>query len=126
MTENKANEILRTKYPQATIHNGKRFGGSNSCHMVVTFEPYGKCYSYYASTYQEVLKKLGFKILYKHNAEAINNQIAELQTYIEQGFKEDVFGLSDEEVHVFTSEEINEMKLKVKELAELIESSCIC
>lgn len=126
MTEKKANEILRTKYPQATIHNGKRFGGSNSCHMVVTFEPCGKCYSYYASTYQEVLEKLGFNILYKHNAEAINKQIAELQMYIEQGFKEDMFALLGEEVHVFTGEEIGEMKLKMKELTEIIETSYVC
>ena len=126
MTEKKANEILRTKYPEATIHNGKRFGGSNSCHMVVTFEPCGKCYSYYASTYQEVLEKLGFNILYKHNVEAINNEIARLEAKIEKGFEEVLLSLTGEKVHVFTGEEISEMKLKVKELAELIETSYIC
>ena len=91
MTEKRANEILRTKYPEATIFKRNSMGGTSSSRLAVTFQPNGKVYDYSGSSYQQVLEKLGFNILYKHNVEHYKRMIADLEAEIEAGGFDNIF-----------------------------------
>lgn len=126
MTEARANEILRTKYPEATIYNGKRFGGSCIGRMVVVFKEGGKCYDYCASSYQQVLEKLGFKILYKHNVEAYKRRLKELEKKISDRGEENKFHLFDKRDWItFTDEEIKSMIEELTRIKKELEESFI-
>lgn len=126
MTEVRANEILRTKYPEATIYNGKRFGGSCVGRMVVVFKEGGKCYDYCASSYQQVLEKLGFKILYKHNVNNYNRRIEELEKKIADGGEENLFHLFDDRDWIpFTEEEILQMQKELDSLKNELATAII-
>lgn len=73
MTEKRANEIFRTKYPEGKIV--RRHASSADNKFWVTFKPEGKVYYYACSTYQELLSRFGFKIAYKHDVEALKDQV---------------------------------------------------
>lgn len=65
MTEKKANEIFRTKYPEGEICRRNTTSAGNK--FWVTFKPNGKVYYYACSTYSELLGRFGFKVVYKHD-----------------------------------------------------------
>lgn len=117
MTEKKANEIIRTKYPDATIFRRNSFGGTNTTHLAVVFEPCGKVYDYYGLSYQQVLIKLGFKILYKHNVDSYNRHIAELEKKIADKGEKNEFHLFDKRDWIpFSEEEIKQMETEVERM----------
>lgn len=60
MTEKKANELLRTKYPEAEIVRQGRSSAPKGKYFV-TFQPLGKVYYYSAPNYSALLGKLGIK-----------------------------------------------------------------
>ena len=68
MTEKKANEIFRTKYPEGEICRKNTTSAGNK--YWVTFKPNGKVYYYSCSSYAELLKRFDFKIVYKHDLES--------------------------------------------------------
>lgn len=74
MTEKRANEIFRTKYPEGEIVRRNNSSAGNK--FWVTFKPNGKVYYYACSTYQELLSRFGFKIAYKHDIETVKSMIA--------------------------------------------------
>lgn len=74
MTEKRANEIFRTKYPKGEIVRRNNSSAGNK--FWVTFKPEGKVYYYACSTYQELLSRFGFEIAYKHDIETVKNIIA--------------------------------------------------
>lgn len=123
MTEKRANEILRTKYPEAEIV--KNMGGVATSRISVIFTPGGKVYSYLASSYQQVLEKLGFEILYKHNVLNYKNEIARLKKEIEAGGYEDIFQISGEDFYKYTDEEINQMKNEITRIENILATSII-
>lgn len=124
MTEKRANEILRTKYPEATIY--KNMGGVAKGRIAVTYGPNSKVYGYTASSYQMVLEKLGFKILYKHNVLAMKAEIERLNKEIETGGYERIFVFPGEEKwHTYTEEEITSMKNEILRMENEIKSSFI-
>ena len=118
MTEKRANEILRTKYPEAEIV--KNMGGVATSRISVIFTPGGKVYSYLASSYQQVLEKLGFEILYKHNVLNYKNEITRLKKEIEAGGHEDIFQISGEDFYKYTDEEINQMKNEITRIENIL------
>lgn len=125
MTEKKANEILRSKYPQAEIL--RKNSTSVCCRYWVTYQPNGKVYAYCAGSYQEVLGKLGFNILYKHNVETYNKRIAELSKQIEEGGEENLFHLFDERDWIpFSQEEIESKRAELEELQKELSEAIIC
>ena len=65
MTEKKANEIFRTKYPDGEIckKNSTSAGGK----YWVTFKPNGKVYYYSCASYAELLGRFDFNVVYKHD-----------------------------------------------------------
>lgn len=123
MTEKRANEILRTKYPEAGIV--KNMGGVATSRISVIFTPGGKVYSYLASSYQQVLEKLGFEILYKHNVLNYKNEITRLKKEIEAGGYEDIFQISGEDFYKYTDEEINQMKNEITRIENILATSII-
>ena len=68
MTEKRANEIFRTKYPEGEIVRRNNSSAGNK--FWVTFKPQGKVYYYACSTYAELLNRFGFEIVYKHDIES--------------------------------------------------------
>ena len=71
MTEERANEIFKTKYPEGEIR--RKYSTSAGNKYWVTFNPNGRVYSYSATSYAELLRKFEFNVIYKHdlrNAEA--------------------------------------------------------
>lgn len=123
MTEARANEIFRTKYPTGEIINGKRFGGSCAGRMVVIFQEGGKCYDYGATSYQAILERFGFKILYKHNVAAYERQIADLEKRIADGGEQDFFDASG--WHTYSSDELGNMRDEIRRIKCLLAES-IC
>lgn len=127
MTEERANEILRTRYPEATITKGQYFGGSCSGRVVVVFQPGGKAYQYHGcSTYQQILLRLGFNILYKHNVKAYQDRIAKLEAEIEAGGHENFFIFPGEnEWHAYSDEEIAQMKSEIDRIKNELATAII-
>ena len=74
MTEKRANEIFRTKYPEGEIVRRNNSSAGNK--FWVTFKPEGKVYYYACLTYQELLSRFGFEIAYKHDIQAVKDQLA--------------------------------------------------
>ena len=74
MTEKRANEIFRTKYPEGEIVRRNNSSAGNK--FWVTFKPEGKVYYYACATYQELLSRFGFKVAYKHDIDTIKERIS--------------------------------------------------
>ena len=123
MTEARANEIFKTKYPEGEIINGKNFGGSCAGRMVVIFNKGGKVYQYNATSYQAILERFGFKILYKHNVKAYERQIESLEKSIADGGERDFFDASG--WHSYSRDEIKIMQAEIQRLKDILAES-IC
>lgn len=122
MTEARANDILKTKYPEGEICRKHSTSAENK--YWVMLKPEGKAYYYSGTSYQQVLGKLGFKILYKHNVEAYKKQIEELEAKIEAGGEKGLF-LFEGPWHTFTEKEIDDMKSQIAWLKNELENSII-
>ena len=81
--------IVKSKYPQAEVFRHGEFVG-NKINVAIVFTPQSKVYKY-NGTYCEVLNKLGFKAIYKHNLEAVKNALAKARA--EHRTKDEFFGL---------------------------------
>ena len=127
MTEARANEILKTKYPEATITKGQYYGGSCSGRIVVVFQPGGKAYQYHGcSTYQQILERLGFNILYKHNVKAYEDRIAKLEAEIAAGGYERIFFYPGEDNWcTYTEEEIAQMRSEIDRMKNELATAII-
>ena len=82
MTEQKANQIFKTKYPEGEIVRRNNSSAGNK--FWVTFKPDGKVYYYSCATYKQLLQKLGFEVVYQHNIEAEENLIAMAEKDLEE------------------------------------------
>lgn len=127
MTEKRANEILRTKYPEAELVKGQYFGGSCSGRVCVVFHPGGKVYDYRGcSTYQQILGRLGFTILYKHDVANMKRRIDVLNKKISDGGEENTLHLFDKRKWIpFTADEMDNMKREVAELEDTLANAII-
>lgn len=81
MTEKKANEIFRTKYPEGEIVRRNNSSAGNK--FWVTFTPNGKVYYYACSTYSELLGRFGFKVVYKHDIENAEEALKRYEKQLE-------------------------------------------
>lgn len=59
MTNKRANEIFREKYPEGTIFKKGEMGGTSSCKYAVVFKDHGKVYDYFQPNYSALLLRLG-------------------------------------------------------------------
>jgi len=111
MTFTEIETIVKNKHPQAEVFKHGEFAG-NKINVAVIFTPQSKVYQY-NGTYCEVLNKLGFKAIYKHNLEAVKNALAKAKT--EHGTKYEFFGLE-----IDNTEEIARLKSDLKEYESYI------
>ena len=79
MTEAKANEIFRTKYPEGEIV--RKYASSAGYQYFVVFNSRGKVYYYSATSYAELLRRFGFNVVYRHDIKTV-------EYYIEKYTKE--------------------------------------
>ena len=127
MTEKRANEIFRTKYPEGEIVRRNNSSAGNK--FWVTFKPTGKVYYYSCSTYQELLSRFGFEIVYQHNIDSVKGFIE----YYEKQLEEKRNGVFDNPFVLEYTEEIKEQEIqdtlseikKFKDLLKHYEEDCI-
>ena len=106
MTEKRANEIFRTKYPEGEIVRRNNSSAGNK--FWVTFKPTGKVYYYSCSTYQELLSRFGFEIVYQHNIDSVKGFIK----YYEKQLEEKRNGVFDNPFVLEYTEEIKEQEMQ--------------
>ena len=106
MTEKRANEIFRTKYPEGEIVRRNNSSAGNK--FWVTFKPTGKVYYYSCSTYQELLSRFGFEIVYQHNIDSVKGFIE----YYEKQLEEKRNGVFDNPFVLEYTEEIKEQEMQ--------------
>ena len=82
MTEKKANEIFRTKYPEGEIVRRNASSAGNK--FWVTFKPEGKAYYYSCNTYKELLTRFGFNVIYEHDVNSVRSYIDSLERKLEE------------------------------------------
>ena len=121
MTEARANEIFRTKYPEGEIT--RKNASSAGWKYFVTFKPNGKAYYYGCTSYAELLNRFGFEVVYKHNIEFAK---ATLERY-EKELNEAKAGKFSKFAFIFTGQTpetekyyINDLQARVDEYKELI------
>ena len=121
MTEARANEIFRTKYPEGKIT--RKNASSAGWKYFVTFKPNGKAYYYGCTSYAELLNRLGFEVVYKHNIESAK---ATLERY-EKELNEAKAGKFSKFAFIFTGQTpetekyyINDLQAQVDEYKELV------
>ena len=111
MTFTEFEVIVKNKYPQAEVFKHGEFVG-NKINVAVIFTPQSKVYKY-NGTYCEVLNKLGFKAIYKHNLEAVKNALAKAKA--EHGTQDEFFGLE-----IDNTEDITRLEADLKEYESYI------
>lgn len=122
MTNERANEILKTKYPEAEIYAPGTMGGVPNGRIALTFDPNGKVYSYVAQNYAQVLNKLGFNVIYKDHANYLESHIETLEKEIALGGYDDIF--TGEWIR-FTDKEIESKKVEIAKYKSILETSII-
>lgn len=82
MTEARANEIFRTKYPEGEIVRRNNSSAGNK--FFVTFKPQGKVYYYACLTYVELLRRFGFDVVYSHDVAAVKSSLRHYEKQLEE------------------------------------------
>lgn len=96
MTFNKFMDLLQTKYPEASACMHGKFGGTEKNKKVeINFTPNGKCYCYYGS-YQDILLRLGIEAYYQSQVEYSKKKLERLR--FEHG-KENPYSLFEHQVY---------------------------
>lgn len=81
MTEARANEIFRTKYPEGEIT--RKNASSAGWKYFVVFNKGGKAYYYGCTSYAELLNRFGFKIVYKHDLVSAEETLKKYEQQLE-------------------------------------------
>ena len=121
MTEARANEIFKTVYPNGEII--RKYASSAGYKYWVNFGT-NKSYYYTATSYAELLRRLKFKVAYKHDIEhaqeALERYTNDLNKLL-NGVKPPFFNIfgdkTDEEAMEY---EISEARKKVEEFTEVL------
>ena len=79
MTFQKAHEIFMTKYPEGELVQHGKFGGTQkNMKITVIFKRGGRCYEYYGA-YEDVLCRIGFKVISKERLAEARIRLADLK-----------------------------------------------
>jgi hypothetical protein len=95
MTEARANEIFRTKYPTGEIV--RKNASSAGYRYYVVFKEGGRVYYYDRPSYAQLLNSLGFKVAYKHDITTAQNALKRAQDELARGY--------EKSFHLFLSDE---------------------
>lgn len=91
MTIKQANDIFKMKHPGGEIIQRGCMGGVSKSSTSVIYNKGGKVYSYNVSNYVELLNRIGFKVLYKREVEAMKTSIEKMQKVIDNNGEENIF-----------------------------------
>ena len=112
MTFTKFEELLHTKYPEAsTCMHGKFAGTQRNNKVEINFQSHSKCYCYYGS-YKEILNRLGIKVIEKFD---IENAKVRIEHYKAENGKPNPF-FKDEPID--NSQLIEEVELWLKKIED--------
>ncbi len=121
MTEARANEIFRTKYPEGEICRKNTTSAGNK--FWVTFKPNSKVYYYSCTSYAELLNRFGFEVVYKHDLVSAEETLKKYEEKLEDAKN----GKFDPLAFVFTERnkeseeaEINDLQNQVNEYKEIV------
>lgn len=114
MTESRANEIFRTKYPEGEICRRNTTSAGNK--FWVTFKPNGKVYYYACSSYAELLNRFGFNIVYKHDVESVEETLKRYEQQLEDAKN----GKFDTFAFVFVERNEETEKQEIEDLQKLV------
>lgn len=120
MTNTQANALFRTKYPTGTIWE---VGNENipAGKIGVTFSDDGRVYKYAATSYQQILARFGFKVLYKHNIEMLESEIQSIQKVIkDDGFFDPFTGFE-----ILTDTKRKELEKRIIEIQKKIDTAIV-
>lgn len=123
MTNARANEILKTKYPTAHIFKRNEMGGASSAALAVTFKEGGKVYDYNTQSYADVLNRLGFTVLYKHEVTTLEKLVAELERDIAAGGYVNPF--FESRMIYFSEETLADKKAQLAEYKHTLENAIV-
>lgn len=87
MTEARANEIFRTKYPNGSILRKNSTSAGNKYWVV--FDENSKVYYYSATSYSELLRRLKFNVIYKHDLKTAEANVERYQDRLDKILKGD-------------------------------------
>lgn len=111
MTFRQFEELFKAKHPEGTVVQHGKFGGTEKNNKVaVTFGKDSKVYEYYGS-YQNILGKVGIKVAYKSDIEALERRLAELEA--SNGQNDEFFGFT-----IDNSEAIEETKRRLNDIKD--------
>lgn len=121
MTEARANEIFRTKYPEGEICRKNTTSAGNK--FWVTFKPNGKVYYYNCTSYAELLNRFDFHVVYKHDIDSAKATLDRYQKELDEAKmgKFSMFAFVFIEQTPETEKEyIDDLQKQVDEYTELI------
>ena len=84
MTEQRANEIFRTKYPNGEIRRPN--STSEGSRYWVIFNESHKVYGYRAQSYAELLGRFGFTVVYERDVRSIEKSLADHEKELADGY----------------------------------------
>lgn len=116
MTEARANEIFRTKYPEGEIT--RKNASSAGWKYFVTFKPNGKAYYYSCTSYAELLNRFGFNVIYKHDLESAKTT---LERYTKE-LEEAKAGKFSEWAFIFTEQTPETEKYYIQDLQAQVDT----
>ena len=85
MTEERANEIFRTKYPDGEIV--RKHASSAGYKFFVVFKEGGRAYHYDRPSYAQLLNSLGFAVAYEHDILAARSALKRAQDELAGGYE---------------------------------------
>lgn len=124
MTEQRANEIFRTKNPTGCIY--RKNSTSAESKYWVQFTEHGKVYYYSAESYAALLNRLGFKVAYKHDLKAAEENVERYENKLNAQLAGDfdlfdlLFGTTAEEAIAQTRELLADAQKQLERLNSYI------
>lgn len=125
MTEKKANEIFRSKYPDGEIL--RPYSTSEGYKYWVVFNKSGKVYGYAVQNYVQLLIRLGFKVVYQKHVDRAKKELEEKKHNLELGYDPyDLFSDYRNEEEKAYFRKVTEERIKyIEEYLEDIEKNYI-
>lgn len=123
MTETRANEIFRTKYPTGTIV--RKYASSAGYKYFVVFKEGGKVYYYDRPSYAQLLNSLGFNVAYEHDIRTAQASLERAKAELDAGYEKSFHLFRSEEGRVLWEKETREQIAECEEYLHKLQTEFI-